>query len=185
MHIIKRYQNRKLYDTYSKKYITLDKIAEYVQRGEDIEILDNETGKDLTAQTLIQIIFTNKNLYGHYLPTSFLMGLIRMGEKHFRHLHEEAPSLPGVGADFDNFALYIEEFLVFSEPTYSGDTTNNRTVHQGSPQDESELTIQLLDPLLKLLVESYIPSKEDINHIINQLDIIEEQIESITDTTQL
>jgi polyhydroxyalkanoate synthesis repressor PhaR len=55
--IIKRYANRKLYDTRDSRYVTLVQIAEYVRAGEDVQIIDNTTKEDLTHVTLAQIIY--------------------------------------------------------------------------------------------------------------------------------
>ena len=55
--VIKRYQNRKLYDTHQSCYVTLDEIAEMIMRGEDVTVVDNRTKKDITSSTLTQIIF--------------------------------------------------------------------------------------------------------------------------------
>jgi len=55
--VIKRYANRKLYDTRDSRYITLDRIAELVRNGEDVKVLDNKSQKDLTKVTLAQIIY--------------------------------------------------------------------------------------------------------------------------------
>ena len=55
--IIKRYTNRKLYDTVESRYVTLDEIAEMVKAGGEVRILDNRTKEDLTSVTLAQIIF--------------------------------------------------------------------------------------------------------------------------------
>lgn len=54
---IKRYANRKLYDTRDSRYITLPQIAEYIRRGEEVRIIDNATKDDLTHVTLAQIIY--------------------------------------------------------------------------------------------------------------------------------
>ena len=54
MKTIKRYANRKLYDTERSSYVTLDEIAEMVRTGEDLEIVDQKTGEDLTSVTLTQ-----------------------------------------------------------------------------------------------------------------------------------
>ncbi len=54
--LIKRYGNRKLYDTQASRYVTLDAVAELVRAGEDLRIIDNESGEDLTALTFAQII---------------------------------------------------------------------------------------------------------------------------------
>ena len=55
--IVKRYANRKLYDTHESRYVTLQQIAELVRRGEDVRIIDNKSKEDLTDVTLAQIIY--------------------------------------------------------------------------------------------------------------------------------
>jgi polyhydroxyalkanoate synthesis repressor PhaR len=54
---IKRYANRKLYDTRDSRYVTLDHIAAMVRAGDDVKVVDNTTRSDLTTATLAQIIF--------------------------------------------------------------------------------------------------------------------------------
>jgi len=55
--VIKRYANRKLYDTRDSRYVTLDRIAELVRNGEEVKVLDNRSKRDLTKVTLAQIIY--------------------------------------------------------------------------------------------------------------------------------
>jgi polyhydroxyalkanoate synthesis repressor PhaR len=55
-HLIKKYANRKLYDTQTSRYITLSGISELVRDGYDIEVVDRETGADLTPLILSQIV---------------------------------------------------------------------------------------------------------------------------------
>ncbi len=55
--IIKRYENRKLYDPQDKKYVSLAEIAGLIRDGVDVKIIDNATNADITAQTLTQVIF--------------------------------------------------------------------------------------------------------------------------------
>ena len=55
--VIKRYTNRKLYDTVESRYVTLDEIAQMIKAGAEVKIIDNRTKEDLTSVTLAQIIF--------------------------------------------------------------------------------------------------------------------------------
>jgi polyhydroxyalkanoate synthesis repressor PhaR len=55
--VIKRYANRKLYDTRDSKYVTLDRIADLVRNGDEVKVIDNGTKADLTKVTLAQIIY--------------------------------------------------------------------------------------------------------------------------------
>ena len=74
--VIKRYSNRKLYDTSASSYITLENIAQFIRDGEDITVMDNESGKDITSQTLTQIIFENERKSKRELPRQFLKDII-------------------------------------------------------------------------------------------------------------
>jgi polyhydroxyalkanoate synthesis repressor PhaR len=78
MQTIKKYSNRKLYHTNRKQYITLEGIAGLIQRGEQVQVIDNETGEDITAPILAQVV-----LQGHDrknpLPITMLTGLIQAG----------------------------------------------------------------------------------------------------------
>ena len=88
--VIKRYANRKLYDTRDSRYVTLDRIAELVRNGEEVKVLDNKSKKDLTKVTLAQIIYEEQKS-GHATAWSVqsLRGFIQQGrEKLVSHLME-------------------------------------------------------------------------------------------------
>ena len=76
--IIKRYANRKLYDTEHSRYVTLDQISEMIRAGDDVKIVDNKTKEDLTTVTLAQIIFEEEKR-GPRLPVEGLRRIIRSG----------------------------------------------------------------------------------------------------------
>lgn len=79
--LIKRYENRKLYDTVAKRYISLDEIADLVRAGEEIMVTDNATGSDLTAETLAKVILEEQATRRRPLPPQFLHDLLRGGGK--------------------------------------------------------------------------------------------------------
>jgi len=81
--IIKRYQNRKLYDTDASCYVTLDEIAEMIQQGEDVTVVDNRNQKDITASTLTQIIFEKQKRSESPVPISTLRHIIQHGDGSF------------------------------------------------------------------------------------------------------
>ena len=79
--VIKRYTNRKLYDTVESRYVTLDEIAEMVKQGVEVKIVDNRTKEDLTSVTLAQIVFEEEKKKNQ-MPLSVLREIIRQpGEK--------------------------------------------------------------------------------------------------------
>lgn len=75
---IKKYANRRLYNTGTSTYVTLEDLAAMVKEGEDFLVYDAKTGEDITRQVLAQIIFEQENKAGqNLLPTTFLRQLIR------------------------------------------------------------------------------------------------------------
>ena len=74
--IIKRYSNRKLYDTKGSRYVTLLQIAEMVRAGEEVQIIDNNTKDDLTEITLAQIIYEEQKAHSRNVPLQTLKELI-------------------------------------------------------------------------------------------------------------
>lgn len=74
--IIKRYTNRKLYDTVESRYVTLDEIAEMIKQGAEVKIVDNRSKDDLTSVTLAQIIFEEEKKQNQ-MPLSVLRDIIR------------------------------------------------------------------------------------------------------------
>ncbi len=77
--IIKRYQNRKLYDTQQSCYVTLDDIAKMIRASEEVTVIDNKTKRDITASTLSQIIFEAEKKAADYAPLYVLRDIIQHG----------------------------------------------------------------------------------------------------------
>jgi polyhydroxyalkanoate synthesis repressor PhaR len=75
--VIKKYANRRLYDTDTSAYITLEDLCERVKTGRDFVVVDAKTGQDLTRQVLTQIIFEQETKGSQILPTAFLRSVIR------------------------------------------------------------------------------------------------------------
>src|ERR1022692_3564463 len=75
---IKKYANRRLYNTGTSTYVTLEDLAAMVKSGEDLVVYDAKTGEDITRSVLTQIIFEQENKEGqNLLPITFLRQLIR------------------------------------------------------------------------------------------------------------
>jgi polyhydroxyalkanoate synthesis repressor PhaR len=74
--VIKKYANRRLYNTQTSAYVTLDHLAQMVKDGTEFEVRDARTGDDITRQVLTQIIVEEESKGGHMLPIQFLRQLI-------------------------------------------------------------------------------------------------------------
>jgi polyhydroxyalkanoate synthesis repressor PhaR len=81
--VIKRYQNRKLYDTHESSYVTLDEIAKMIRAGEEIRVIDNKTKNDITAATLTQLLYESERKAKSQPSVSLLKTIIRSGDGSF------------------------------------------------------------------------------------------------------
>jgi polyhydroxyalkanoate synthesis repressor PhaR len=79
LRIIKRYSNRKLYDTVRSSYVRLEDIAAMVKAGTEVKVVDNQTKEDLTSVTLAQIIFEDEKAKRNTMPLGMLRDLVRHG----------------------------------------------------------------------------------------------------------
>ena len=78
--VLKKYANRRLYDTEKRAFVSLAQIAELVKQGREIEISDDKTGEDVTAFILTQIVLEEAKKKTLLLPVSLLYLLIRYGD---------------------------------------------------------------------------------------------------------
>jgi len=175
--LIKRYQNRKLYNTQSKRYITLGGIEALIKNGQEINVIDNKSGEDITAVTLSQIIFElEKNQVG-FLPIKLLLSLVQSGGKRIDEIRHSI---------FNSLSLYHHYDVEIERRV-------NRLV------DEGELTqvtgSQLLEKLLAVghklhvfkgdlderifgyLLDSQIPTESDIQTLIHRVDTMSKRVD--------
>lgn len=75
--VVKRYSNRKLYDKATSRYVSLEDVAGFVRAGEEIQVLDNSSGDDLTAVTLAQIILEDERSKKNFVSIPLLRDLVR------------------------------------------------------------------------------------------------------------
>src|ERR1043165_9279857 len=129
--IIKRYANRKLYDTEHSRYVTLDQISEMIRNGDDVKIVDNKTKEDLTTVTLAQIIFEEEKKQRSFLPLGAMRNIIQSGGEWFAEAQRRVQSIlpgkrkDGSGADVTDVP---EEPAAAEEPAESEAAANRRSL---------------------------------------------------------
>ena len=79
--VIKRYGNRKLYDVDASAYVSMDELAALIRAGHTLQVIDNVSGEDITAQTLTQVVLEQGRRGGGLMPTDLLHDLLRRGGK--------------------------------------------------------------------------------------------------------
>lgn len=95
--IVKRYANRKLYDTERSCYVTLEDISLMIKAGEEVQVIDNKSGDDLTSVTLAQIIFETEKKK-NFMSLALLRDLIQNGGEHLTGFAKEGVDKVKAGA---------------------------------------------------------------------------------------
>lgn len=181
MPLIKRYSNRKLYDTEAKQYITLEGIAELIRQGQNVQVIDHASGEDLTAVTLTQIVFEQEKKQSGFLPRSILSDMIEVGGERLNQLQRNLVSQL-------SFLLPIDEEIKRRVQTL---------VRQGELSEEEgrSLLDKLLDPgvsalsgrlfsgetLVEMVLNKRgIPTRKDLERITAQLDALAAELEQFS-----
>ncbi|MBP7962239.1 MAG: hypothetical protein KBG20_20120 [Caldilineaceae bacterium] len=194
MPLIKRYPNRKLYDMDAKKYVTLEEIALIVREGQDVQVVDHESGDDLTNLTLSQIIFEQEKKKSGFLPRSILTSLIRTGGDTLDYLRRTLQS--GVQTDLLTYSEAEDSAELGSAPpgqtadlttrlqklVANGRLTEDEAAELRTEFDESGPLVTDDLGLIALLDERLVGVLHRLNiPTYNELQALQEQLSELTD----
>jgi polyhydroxyalkanoate synthesis repressor PhaR len=181
MNVIKRYTNRKLYNTSSKQYITLEGVADLIRSGEEVQILDNSNGEDLTALTLTQIIFEQEKKQSGFLPRSVLTGLVQAGGETlgslrrtlaspldlFRHVNQEIERrlhvLVSRGELNEDEAAQLQDKLT-----------------RAATEEADDLPLPSEEEIEKLLAKHNVPTRNELQELSAQLETLVAKLDSLS-----
>lgn len=115
---IKRYGNRKLYDTQESRYVTLEDISGFVKTGEDVRVVDNDSGEDLTAVTFAQIILEEERKSTGFIPLPILRRMIQHGEQALQGIVTRVDrGVEAIGAIGERAGKRVQEFVETGAPS--------------------------------------------------------------------
>ena len=101
--IIKRYSNRKLYDTQGSCYVTLHELAQIIKEGSDVEVIEKKSNTEITYKTLMQVLHEKEKKAGSEGDTDFLNKIIRSKEGTFTGYIKELEGTSTVGDSDSNY----------------------------------------------------------------------------------
>lgn len=180
MTLIKRYPNRKLYDTEAKQYITLEGIADLIRQGEEIQVVDNATGEDLTSLTLTQIILEFGKKQGGFLPRNVLAGIIQSSGDRLSALQRSLSASVGFVQQLDDEIRRRVHALInqgeISEA--EGKSMLGKLIKPSvrMPQDKGVIN---QDDVARILTERQIPTRKEIQLLFEKLDELNARLEDI------
>ena len=191
MLIIKRYPNRKLYNTQTKKYITLSEIAQIIRQGTDIQVIDYNSGEDLTVLTLSQIIFEEEKKKAGLFSRSTLTNLIKTGENKVSALQHFVSSPLITQKEFNKeISNRIEHLIEQGELDQEEGIILLNKLLQAYPEEDKfpvgdkQEQINLIPfqeiILQESIISKYLPSQDDLESLSKQLDELTKKIDNIT-----
>ena len=179
MPVIKRYPNRKLYDTDAKQYITLDGIATLIRAGEDVQVIDHASGEDLTTLTLSQIIFEQEKKKSGFLPRSVLTTMIQAGGERVgalrRTLASPLEALRHVDEEINHRVRSLISRGELSEE--EGGSLLQKLLSQGKEMAAGALPHE--EDVERVLSKRGIPTSSDLERISAQLDELAEKLDRL------
>ena len=184
MPVIKRYPNRKLYDTEAKHYITLEEIFVLIREGEEIEVVDHTTGEDLTAITLSQIIVEQEKKRSGFLPQAVLTGLIQAGGDTLSALRRTLASPLDLARQVDEEierrvqALTSQGDLAADEGLHLRDMLLSRSHRAANP---SALTDEQIE---QLLAKRGVPSTDDLLEVNEKLEALAAKLDELNSPSE-
>ena len=178
---IKRYPNRKLYNTEAKQYITLEGVADLIRQGAEIQVVDHASGEDLTALTLTQIILEQEKKQSGLLTNSFLTGLIRSSSDRLSAVQRSLMSPASFWHQIDEeIKSRIQALARQGEITEKeAKMLIDKMIQQGSRQ-MSRLTTTDEAALESYLRRHQIPTQEDVDRLNTQIEELTAKIEEIS-----
>ncbi|HBX70692.1 MAG TPA: pesticidal protein Cry15Aa [Chloroflexi bacterium] len=180
MHVIKRYANRKLYDTETKQYITLDEVADLVREGRELQVVDNTSGEDLTALTLSQIILEQEKKQKGFLPRSVLNALVEAGGKSVGTLRQRLESPLELLKQVDQeIEQRIQDLIQRGELAEEHGRKLRDQLLERRPIKDSASTLND-EKIEKILEDQEVPTREDLQNLADQIEILSQKITELS-----
>lgn len=183
---IKRYANRKLYDTAAKKYVTLDGISHLVSEGQNVQVVDHETGEDITAVTLTQVMFEReKKSRGKgrgpgrgVLPHNVLSQLIQAGGETLNSLRRSIPLPTNLTERVDEeierrTRALIEQGALDAD---TGEDLLKKLLAQSRPLEPEPARKEDLEAFLH---EQGLPTRDEFEQLLAQIEFLAGEIEEM------
>lgn len=182
MNIIKRYPNRKLYNTSSKQYITLEGIAELIRNGEDVQILDHTNGEDLTALTLTQIIFEQEKKKAGFLPRSVLTGLVQAGGDTIGSLRRTLASPLDMFRHVDQeIERRLSVLVKRGELNETEAADLESQLKNAATEDLDELSMPTESEMEQILEKHDVPTRSDLQELSSQLEALVAKLDNLSE----
>ncbi len=164
--IIKRYPNRKLYDTTESRYITLNEIASLIREGTDVQVFDSRSGDNITSVTLAQVLVGEEKRRNRTIPIQKMAELIHHGGEFIQK------KIPVVGTIREGAERKVQEILSHGSADEVRDLIANTQHAYEEVQRKADERIQFVVST----VRSIAPLSRDIKDLARQVHALGERV---------
>jgi polyhydroxyalkanoate synthesis repressor PhaR len=170
MPVIKHYSNRKLYNPETRRYVTVEEIGDLIRQGEKVQVIDHDSGVDLTVVTLAQVILEQEKKIGGLLPQMIFTGLIQARDSAVHNLRDAVHA-------FRNPDFYVEEEIQRRIRLLVDDALL-------SAEEGSRVEALLINPRFESESNEFDPPAETeasaVQALLRQVEQIEQEIEKLS-----
>ncbi|RKZ25212.1 hypothetical protein DRQ20_05625 [bacterium] len=184
MRIIKKYSNRRMYDTTTSKPITLRGIAELISRGEEVKVIDHETGEDITPLTLAQIIMEQeRGAIGAGSAKLLLSELIKKGRERVKEFVEKSMLLAvdAIALTGERVRELIDEHVKKGRITPEEGERIFETITRRMEESRKVLREEIRSVIKEVIEEMEIPSREEVREIKEKIDSLNRKLSLLLD----
>ncbi len=174
--IIKKYQNRKLYDTQDSCYVTLDGIAKMIREGEEIIVIDNNSKEDVTALILTQVLYEQEKTNQSVLPVSILKGIIRSGSNNLFEFMQKfiLNGVEGNRKNQDELVIHIERMIKKGELTEQEGQALTNQIRAAQQSNQAALDKKIEERVEKVLTSNnFSQNYQELQTISSRIQALE------------
>ncbi|MGE5602631.1 MAG: polyhydroxyalkanoate synthesis regulator DNA-binding domain-containing protein [Nitrososphaerales archaeon] len=179
MPVVKRYPNRKLYDTAAKQYVSLEGVADMIRRGEPVQVIDHASGEDHTTLVLTQIIVEQEKRGTGFLPLDVLTGLVEAGGNTLATLRQRLTvPLDVLRQVDDEIQARIEKLVSLGELAEDeGRRLAQKLVALGAAVRADR--VRQDEALERALRSRGVPTRDDLERLSQAVDQLSAEVESL------
>lgn len=177
---IKRYANRKLYDTEASKYVSLHDILKLIRADEDVEVVDSRTGEDMTSVILAQAMAEEEKTRGSVLSQETLKELIKRGSESLNQIMRKSRYARKGAMQMaeESASKYYKKLLKYGEVDEDEARSYLRHLSRAVTRQRRSLEREVEDRVVDFVETMRLPTRSDLDRISRKIDAIAAKLDA-------
>jgi polyhydroxyalkanoate synthesis repressor PhaR len=176
VHLVKRYSNRKLYDSSDKRQITLDGIAQLVRAGEDVKVVENEGGEDITTVILTEILLERERQSTGPFSKTILTGLVQAGTATFEQFRRTITGTGIVQLAEQEVERVVNTWVEIGHMTEQEVLRSVQNVIQQRRKSRGDDEDEVEERISAALKRANIPTRDEVQRLAAQIHSLTTQV---------